>query len=557
MGFKDSLASFLDATRFPPFRVFNGYYVAYSTWIGAIFPLGCIVLLVLYGGSSFLAWARVPNSEDVRIEQLSPDLLFPMPQVGLTFYTDATGDGESFTETDPRTVLDVSAELCTVSYAEVSSTFVYDGASVTADRLQPTESCEAVGFLDGTPDDIKVCPFAALCADLNATVPSQQLQGSRSLPAGGRRFLRVIAKLANSSATVTNAVSGSRFALFVGNTVPQALLVKEDKEELAFNVSYLVPAEPTLLYRPEVSLEARRVLALPSYFGDEETFDFLQARGIKGRYGEQVGGDLTILSVEYAMEPTLTTTRLVPATLLFMIARFGQLIAALALCNVLIYRINFLSFFTVADDTYYVPDLTVRNFLMANKKLRVKEFENMLIYAFTFGGVDRFGVQTRHLHEFFNDKEYRYDRDRARTVVEDVQKFTATKRIGNFVNEERKVERLGDDSDYDIAAASGAAFTRTATLDGEDPEEEDDTEEGKSRALKIIREAETSLKLCVLHDELAKMKSIAATLFPTQAKRYRLAERLHGRYVAGGGSSGGSGGGGGGGNGGDDGGSGK
>jgi len=47
----------------------------------------------------------------------------------------------------------------------------------------------------------------------------------------------------------------------------------------------------------------------------------------------------------------------------------------------------------------------------------------------------------------------------------------------------------------------------------------------------VIREVETTLKLCALQDELQKMKIICALMFPQQAKRERLAEQLAGKQA--------------------------
>lgn len=529
MGFKDSLAALLDVTRFYPFRVYNNYYIRYSTWLGAIFPLGCIVMLVLYGGSSFLAWARVPNNEDTLLTALPESAALALPAVGFSFYA-AAANG-TFGVLGPVPLADllvVTASVCTATAADGPETTytVPDNAgsngSVTYTPRTETVACGApVASLAG--DELAGrCPDATLCY-----VDAAELRGSPA--SGSRSFFRIEARLANTAPLTLERVGDGRAVLFVANTVPNGLLRHDDKEELAFNVSYTLPLDPLSASHPLVRFQARVVRALPSYFKDELVWEYAQVTGLRGRSADRGAND-TVLRVDYELEPAQLTTRLVPSTLLFVIARFGQLIAALALCSFLIYRINFASFYFVADDTYYVPDVTVRNFLIANKKLRVKEFENMLVFAFTFGGVERFGLQTRHVHEFFNDKEKRFDRDRAQAVVADVQKFTAEKRVGNYVSEELKVEMLGDEGAYDLAAASAGrgGVSRAAALVGDGEDEEDATEEGKNRALATIREAETTLKLCVLHDELAKMKSIVATLFPAKAKRFRLAERLNG-----------------------------
>ena len=205
--------------------------------------------------------------------------------------------------------------------------------------------------------------------------------------------------------------------------------------------------------------------------------------------------------------------------------------AALALFNFFVFRrFHFLSFYTVADETYYVPHVTVRNFLMANKKMRIKDFENRLIYTFTFGGIERFGLQTRNLYDFFTNRRHRFDRKRTQAVIEDVQKFSMERRIGGFVNEEQKANRIGD-ADYDIG--TGGRPGGQVRL-GDAPEDDDAPtnarERGKARVRATIREVETTLKLSVLYDELSKMKSIAATLFPQQARKYRLAEKLNGTF---------------------------
>ncbi len=42
----------------------------------------------------------------------------------------------------------------------------------------------------------------------------------------------------------------------------------------------------------------------------------------------------------------------------------------------------------------------------------------MLLYAFTFGGSERFGVQSRQLYQFFQDRSKRFDRVETELIVE-------------------------------------------------------------------------------------------------------------------------------------------
>lgn len=74
------------------------------------------------------------------------------------------------------------------------------------------------------------------------------------------------------------------------------------------------------------------------------------------------------------------------------------------------------------------------------------------MFALTFGSVDRFGVQTRQLYEFFKDRGKRYDRKETQLIVEDIQKYRTAQRIGAFVKEEEKVG-VGErnvEADYDL-----------------------------------------------------------------------------------------------------------
>jgi len=78
------------------------------------------------------------------------------------------------------------------------------------------------------------------------------------------------------------------------------------------------------------------------------------------------------------------------------------------------------------------------------------------MFALTFGSIDRFGVQTRQLFEFFKDRGKRYDRKETQLIVEDIQKHRTASRIGAFVKEEEKIG-VGErnvEADYDLKRVS-------------------------------------------------------------------------------------------------------
>jgi len=76
--------SVLDATKFKPFRIFTNYYIHYSTTLGAIWPLGVIAFLVIFGGSMFVSWVLISTFEDFFFISLPAATLLSMPQVGIS-----------------------------------------------------------------------------------------------------------------------------------------------------------------------------------------------------------------------------------------------------------------------------------------------------------------------------------------------------------------------------------------------------------------------------------------------------------------------------------------
>ena len=58
-----------------------------------------------------------------------------------------------------------------------------------------------------------------------------------------------------------------------------------------------------------------------------------------------------------------------PTNVFTILSHLGQVIAAVAIANLIIKQINFLSFYTIADENYFVPDVGTRKFLLANRKV--------------------------------------------------------------------------------------------------------------------------------------------------------------------------------------------
>lgn len=72
------------------------------------------------------------------------------------------------------------------------------------------------------------------------------------------------------------------------------------------------------------------------------------------------------------LAPLERTTRFLPVTAFAMVAKFGQVIAAIAVANLFIRYINFLWFYSIATEDYFVADIDTRKFLLSNRKAKVK-----------------------------------------------------------------------------------------------------------------------------------------------------------------------------------------
>jgi hypothetical protein len=181
---------------------------------------------------------------------------------------------------------------------------------------------------------------------------------------------------------------------------------------------------------------------------------------------------------------------------------------------------------TSATPKYFVPDVSTRRFLLANRQSDGADFENRLMFALSFGTAARFGIQTHHLYDHFSSSNSRFDRKNAQRIVADIQKFMMDKRISKFTREENKHARKSVEHEYDVQKLDDDP--RTAAMRGlgfiDDDYEDDAVTENEKMA--AAREVETMLKMTVLYNEVEKIKHIAARTYPVQAKEYGLAEKL-------------------------------
>jgi len=316
--------------------------------------------------------------------------------------------------------------------------------------------------------------------------------------------------------------------LSLGSSVPSGLLSQTDFKSSNYNTSRIIPMNPSYLTTIDVIFQAQVVTVEPTFWGSNSYYYYVQPQTVESYYGDLPSSG-PIFMFNFYLDPSAKNTTLPPITVFAILSELGQVIAAVAIANIFIRWINFYWFYLVATDAHFVPDANTRKFLLARKKVRVKEFENMLLYAFTFGGSDRFGVQSRQLYEFFNDRSKRYDRVQTQAIVEDVQKFLTSRRISKFVHEEEKVNRAVE-TNYDIRLVGGkwarvAEQMKRAQQGNKLALDEDDAKDREN----VIREVETTLKLCALQDELSKLKVICALIFPPQAKAAQLAEKLAGK----------------------------
>lgn len=585
-----NVLSYFDGAQFKPFRIFHSYYVHYSTWVGALWPMGVVTLLVIYGGSQFISWIDNPNLEDTSIFAISDPPAgfgFIFPETRVQFYLRDAADGsqttfynesyfriewqlcnEARSYSPTATEYDIGNLTSALSGYLINSTALLDAAqtqllptfSSIVDFSQTCRTLYAVPCSSGTG----ICPLLPASLSLSSTDASFQYVIATVRKCVGSPEIRVPeaykqpgddCSAANSTNTTTFAeclrrptcltpgaidamLSGGKIVIHVGdNQFAEQLQLDTQEEKIRFNSSYFFPYDSRYVLRPRILFQAQHVLVLSAYFANDDNYYYVEPTKTEIVYGptDSLG---IVMDAVFQLEPSLKKTRILPVSVFNMIARFGQVVAAVAIGNWFIRRFNFFSFFAVADENYYVPDINVRKFLLANRKTRLKEFEDQLMFALSFGSCERFGVQTRHIYEFFKDRNKRFDRKETQAIVEDIQKHTTSKRIGGFISEEEK--KKGEvESNYDVSRINNEKVSKgrlskvQAAMNKRADEIIEDDDPGASvNKDAVIREVETSLKLCVIQDELNKMKVLAATMFPQQAKKERLAEKLNGTVKA-------------------------
>eukprot|EP01006_Ploeotia_vitrea_P064243 TRINITY_DN8736_c0_g1_i1.p1 TRINITY_DN8736_c0_g1~~TRINITY_DN8736_c0_g1_i1.p1 ORF type:complete len:689 (-),score=366.25 TRINITY_DN8736_c0_g1_i1:80-2107(-) len=604
----------LDATRFKPFWTFNNYYVHYSTWLGAIWPYGVATLLFFYAASDFVSWARVPDTEDTSFLPLTGlnDLQMAFPtDVKVGFYPRKVGglsvSTESQFESTPfynTSFFHMHFEACTrtrstdpLSGANTTTVASVDGTTsytVTSEaNVTITETCIEWGIksCDGSGNlclgDVPAAAQAAadagsavLCnTDNSGGIASGGTTGDTACMRGSEssetfQFVRLVVQRCGYGANLTTVtepatcqstadidakLKGGIIKLESLSPVPEALFEKRSK--LQYTTTFLLPVRSDLHFSPSIFFQMQYVQVLPSYVGGPDEFRYPQLQQYDAFYEVPTGkGHVATLNLQ--LQPTLKKFRVIPVTLLFMLAKLGSALAAAAIVNFIVHRINFVSFYWNAKESWFVPDQSTRKFLLANRKTRVKEYENQLMYAFTFGGVERFGLQTKHLFQYFKSRSQRRDRAATQVIVDDVQQFMMRSRISEFVDEDKKhrrtveenyrLQRLAkpsamrryaralsmieqkDDLHTRMQRSASTASHGFGMLRLDELMEDDSKDDGRAtsdpKQQRNLQEVETTMKLTVLQDELDKIKMIVAQLFPGDVQRMRLVDQLNKTY---------------------------
>lgn len=305
----------------------------------------------------------------------------------------------------------------------------------------------------------------------------------------------------------------------------------QKSKDLKSRMQFFFPLSTIIMSIPIFSIQIQEVEFQPSYFGSAYNFRYSRTETYTQTYGPVENG--TYAAIRMSLDNQYQMTTFSPATLLSAISTVGTIMCLVWMGSYLVYKFNQMWFFIGVDDRYYVPNFATREIITANRRLDVKKYENQLIYIFTFGMTDRFGLNTQSFYEFFLNRFHRYHRHHSRQVVEDIQRLLMPKRIGEFVSEEAKRDRLVE-SNYsiqqintkreDLAAKMRTLLQRKLIQD--DETDENDTNELKRRSMNI-REVEKSLRLTIIQDELLKLRTIIATLYPQQVKREKLMDKIH------------------------------
>mmetsp|Transcript_25207 Transcript_25207/g.35208 ORF Transcript_25207/g.35208 Transcript_25207/m.35208 type:complete len:460 (+) Transcript_25207:313-1692(+) len=147
-----------------------------------------------------------------------------------------------------------------------------------------------------------------------------------------------------------------------------------------------------------------------------------------------LGDDNVVVDITFALPVTADRTPLQTINPLDLIAIVGSFVAGAIVVNVIVSKIHFYIYWlNNKDDQPPKINEETASFLKSCKRKDLSEVENELLYALTFGGLIKFGVQTKHIAKFFTQK-YKYkDSSMFEEIFGSVKEYTAKQRVAMFL----------------------------------------------------------------------------------------------------------------------------
>jgi len=147
-----------------------------------------------------------------------------------------------------------------------------------------------------------------------------------------------------------------------------------------------------------------------------------------------LGEDNVVVDIIFALPVTADRTPLQTINPLDLIAIVGSFVAGAIVVNVIVSKIHFYIYWlNKKDDQPPKINEDTASFLKSCKRKDLSEVENELLYALTFGGLIKFGVQTKHIVKYFTQKHKDRDSSMFEEIFGSVKEYTAKQRVAMFL----------------------------------------------------------------------------------------------------------------------------
>ncbi len=215
-----------------------------------------------------------------------------------------------------------------------------------------------------------------------------------------------------------------------------------------------------------------------------------------------------VVDIIFGLPQTFMKTPMLTFNNLDVIAIVGNYAAGAMFVNFIIYKIHFYQFWKLENrDKPLERDESTTSFLKSCKRQDLAEVEDDLLHSVTCGGLQKYGIQTKHIFQFFTTERTPEMQDLYDAIIDDVNKFAAKRRVAHFMKRQGRAQPAPMPEGKGVLDAKvHPRETRRAQVEG--------------------AQVYTALALYELYGELAKLRSVIEIKLSEQAEKYRLAEAL-------------------------------